>query len=82
MSIRLARQLLLAANDSSGRVTLGDVEKKLREIGDTAESLATDAVPPAIGALVAAAAIGVAAVYVLGRRRGRRSASVLEIRRV
>ncbi len=82
MSIRQVRQLLLAADDSSGRVSLADVEKKLRELGDTAESLATDAVPPAIGVLVALAAIGVAAVYVLGRRRGRRSASVLEIRRV
>ena len=82
MSIRLARQLLLAADGSSGRVSLADVEKKLRELGGTAESIVADAAPPAIGALVALAAIGVAAVYVLGRRRGRRSAPVLEIRRI
>jgi hypothetical protein len=44
--------------------------------------LATDAAPPAIGALVAAGVIAVAAVYLLGRRRGSRRASVLEIRRV
>jgi hypothetical protein len=81
MRIRLVRQLLLATDDS-GRVSLSDVEQKLRELGSNAQSLATDAAPPAIGALVAAGVIVVAAVYLLGRRRGSRRASVLEIRRV
>ena len=81
MTIRLVRQLLLAPDDS-GPVKLSDVEKKLRELGSNAQSLATDAAPPAIGALVAAGVIAVAAVYLLGRRRGSRRASVLEIRRV
>jgi hypothetical protein len=81
MSIHLVRQLLLATDDS-GRVSLSDVEHKLRELTSNAQSLATDAAPPAIGALVAAGVIAVAAVYLLGRRRGSRRASVLEIRRV
>ena len=81
MRIRLIRQLMLATDDS-GRVSLSDVEQKLRELGSNAQSLATDAAPPAIGALVAAGVIAVAAVYLLGRRRGSRRASVLEIRRV
>jgi hypothetical protein len=81
MSIRLARQLLLASEDP-GRVKLSDVEDKLRELGSNAQSLASDAAPPAIGAIVAAGVIAVAAVYLLGRRRGARRASVLEIRRV
>ncbi len=81
MTVRLVRQLLLATDDS-GRVSLSDVEQKLRELGSNAQSLATDAAPPAIGALVAAGALAVAAVYLLGRRRGSRRASVLEIRRV
>ncbi len=81
MRIGLVRQLLLATDDS-GRVSLSDVEQKLRELGSNAQSLATDAAPPAIGALVAAGVIVVAAVYLLGRRRGSRRASVLEIRRV
>jgi hypothetical protein len=81
MRIRLVRQLLLATDDS-GRVSLSDVEHKLRELTSNAQSLATDAAPPAIGALVAAGVIAVAAVYLLGRRRGSRRASVLEIRRV
>lgn len=81
MGIRLLRRLLLAP-DASGRVSLSDVEQKLRDLGGSAGSLASDAAPPAIGALVAAGAVAVAAVYLLGRRRGRRQASVIEIRRV
>jgi len=81
MTVHLVRQLLLATDDS-GRVSLSDVEQKLRELGSNAQSLATDAAPPAIGALVAAGVIAVAAAYLLGRRRGSRRASVLEIRRV
>ena len=81
MTIRLVRHLLLA-NDESRRVTLSDVENKFRDLGGSTESLVTDAAPPAIGIMVAAGAAAVAAVYLLGRRRGRRRASVLEIRRV
>jgi membrane protein DedA with SNARE-associated domain len=44
--------------------------------------LASDAAPPTIGAVVVAGVLAVAAVYLLGRRRGRRRASVLEIRRI
>jgi len=63
-------------------VKLSDVEQKLRELGTNAQSLAKDAAPPVVGALVAAGVMAVAAVYLLGRRRGSRRASVLEIRRV
>ncbi|MGO9878445.1 MAG: hypothetical protein ACLPSM_03675 [Acidimicrobiales bacterium] len=79
--MRLVRHLLLA-NDEARRVTLSDVENKLRDLGGSTESLVTDAAPPAIGIIVAAGAAAVAAVYLLGRRRGRRRASVLEIRRI
>jgi hypothetical protein len=81
MTIRLVRHLLMA-QDEPRRVTLSDVEDKLRSLGGSTESLVSDAAPPMIGALVAAGALAVAAVYLLGRRRGRRRASVLEIRRV
>lgn len=80
-TIRLVRHLLMA-QDEPRRVTLSDVEDKLRSLGGSTESLVSDAAPPMIGALVAAGAMAVAAVYLLGRRRGRRRASVLEIRRV
>jgi hypothetical protein len=81
MTIRLVRHLLLA-NDESRRVKLSDVENKLRDLGGSTESLVTDAAPPTIGILVVAGVVAVTAVYLLGRRRGRRRASVLEIRRV
>jgi hypothetical protein len=81
MTVRLLRQLLLASEEPR-RVTLSDVEDKLRSLGGSTESLVKDAAPPAIGALVAGGVAAVAAVYLLGRRRGRRRASVLEIRRV
>jgi len=82
MSIRLVRRLLLAPGDAPDRVSLSDVEQKLRDLGSSTQSLASEAAKPALGAAVAAGAIAVAAVYLLGRRRGRRQASVLEIRRV
>ena len=63
-------------------MTLSDVEDKMRSLGGSTESLVKDAAAPTIGALVAAGVVAVAAVYLLGRRRGRRRASVLEIRRV
>lgn len=81
MTLRLIR-LLLLAEEEQRRVTLSDVEDKLRRLGGSAESVVTSAAPPAIGVGVAAGVLAVAAVYLLGRRRGRRRASVLEIRRV
>jgi len=81
MTTRLVRQLLLASEEPR-RVTLSEVENKLRSLGGSTESLVKDAAAPTVGALVAAGVAAVAAVYLLGRRRGRRRASVLEIRRV
>jgi uncharacterized protein (DUF2062 family) len=81
MTIRLVRHLWLAQEESR-RVTLSDVEDKLRSLSGSTESLVKDAAPPMIGAAVVAGVAAVAAVYMLGRRRGRRRASVLEIRRI
>ncbi|MGH9297516.1 MAG: hypothetical protein ACRDZP_06010 [Acidimicrobiales bacterium] len=66
------------------RVTLSDIESKVREIGGSAQAVANSAkaAPP----VLAGAAVGgvglVALIYVLGRRRGRKEAPVLEIRRI
>jgi hypothetical protein len=69
---------------SSGgdRVTLGDLESKLRDLGSGVQEVATQAAAPAIGGIAAAVVLLVAAVYILGRRRGRKDAPVLEIRRI
>ncbi|MGA9077902.1 MAG: hypothetical protein WB383_06185 [Acidimicrobiales bacterium] len=69
------------ADDGGGedRVSLGEVERQLREL---LGSNAGEAKIAAVAAGVGAAALGVVSVYLLGRRKGRKRASVLEIRRV
>ena len=66
----------------SDRVTLGDLESKLRDIGGTATSAAAEAKAPVIGGAAVAGVLFAAAVYLLGRRRGRKEAPILEIRRI
>jgi hypothetical protein len=64
------------------RVTLDDLETKLRDLGGSATSAASQAKAPVVGAGAVAGVLVVAAVYLLGRRRGRKEAPVLEIRRI
>jgi hypothetical protein len=66
----------------SERVSLSDVEAKLRELGGGVQAATTRATAPALGGAVVAAVLAVAAVYLLGRRRGRKEAPILEIRRI
>jgi hypothetical protein len=69
-----------ADNDhADDRVSLGEVERQLRELlGPNAGEAKIAAVAAGVGAL----ALGVVSVYLLGRHKGRKRASVLEIRRV
>ncbi len=61
-------------------LSLAEVESQLRELlGPGAGAVAKIA---AVAAGVGAVALGLVSVYLLGRRKGRRRASVLEIRRV
>lgn len=68
----------------SERVTLNDIESKLRDLGGDTQSSVTSAVTTS--PVVAGGALGVvvllAGIYLLGRRRGRKEAPVLEIRRI
>lgn len=66
----------------SERVSLSDVEAKLRELGGGVQTTAAKVTSPVLGGAVVAAVLAVAAVYMLGRRRGRKEAPILEIRRV
>jgi hypothetical protein len=66
----------------SERVTLDDLESKLRDLGGSATSAARQATAPALGAAAVGGVLAIAAVYLLGRRRGRKEAPVLEIRRI
>jgi hypothetical protein len=69
-----------SADHDDTRLSLAEVERQLREfLGPEGGSQAKIA---AVAAGVGAAALGVVSVYLLGRRKGRGRASVLEIRRV
>lgn len=71
----------LPGDTPAPRVSLSDVEAKLRELGGQTQSAATELARPALSGAVVAGVLGIAAVYLLGRRRGRHRATVLEIHR-
>jgi hypothetical protein len=69
------------ASGASGKITRKDIETKLRQIRgdvDTAEEAAKG-----VGTIVAGAAVVVlvVAVFLFGKRRGKRSSTVVEVRR-
>jgi hypothetical protein len=66
----------------SDPVTLGDLETKLRDLGGSATAAAGAATAPALGIGAVVGVLAIAFVYLLGRRRGRKEAPVLEIRRI
>ncbi|HEX4980033.1 MAG TPA: hypothetical protein VFV35_08205 [Acidimicrobiales bacterium] len=66
----------------SERVSRDDIESKLREIRGEVDSTA-NAAKPALFTVVAVAAVAVVGVaYLVGRRRGRKKSTIVEIRRV
>jgi hypothetical protein len=85
MASLIASLLGLRAVDGgpgSGRISIGDIEDQLRSIGGSAQEMVGVSKAGAGAAAAAGAALVVAAAYLHGRRRGRRRATVLEIRRV
>jgi membrane protein DedA with SNARE-associated domain len=66
----------------SDKITLDDLETRLRDIGSGVQTTANEMKAPVLGGAGVAVALGMAAVYLLGRRRGRKEAPVLEIRRI
>jgi hypothetical protein len=71
-----------AADPGEGRVTLGDLERQLRSLTGSAQGALKASKASATTVLAVGGVVLVAASYLLGRRRGKRRASVLEIRRV
>ena len=64
-------------------VTRADIEAKLREIRGTAEDAAPDVPDTAQRTGLVAGALAVVVVaFVLGRRRGRKKSTIVEIRRI
>lgn len=67
---------------SAARVTRDDLEAKFRELEGEANETAQQARSYALAA-AAVVVVGVAAVaFVLGRRKGRKKTTVVEIRRI
>jgi hypothetical protein len=73
---------MVATKEPSNKITRDDIEAKLRELQGEVD----DGVESARGVgVIAAVAVGVAVVvtaYWLGRRRGKKRQTVLEIRRI
>jgi hypothetical protein len=63
-------------------ITRDDIEAKLREIQGTTESGAEAARGAGVAAVVGMALLGILVAYLLGRRKGRKRRTVVEIRRV
>lgn len=70
------------APTTNSRITPADIEAKLSQIRRQLEGSVEAARPSLVRAGAAAAVVVAVAVYLLGRRRGRRRSTVVEIRRV
>jgi hypothetical protein len=68
--------------NNEGRITRGDIEAKLREMRGEVEQTAEAAKAPLIAVAGGVAAAVVVLAFLLGKRRGRRKSTVVEIRRV
>ena len=64
------------------RISLADIENQLRSLGGSAQSVVAESKTTATAAGAVGAVLALAGVFLLGRRRGRKRATVLEIRRV
>ena len=70
------------AAEVSGPVSRDDIESKLREIKGEVDTTAASAKPYVIAGAAVAVVVAVGLGYLLGRRRGRKRSTVVEIRRV
>lgn len=64
------------------RISRADIEAKLREIGGEVDDQLASTKQLAITVGVVAVAVVVAGIYLMGRRRGKRLTTIVEIRRV
>lgn len=70
------------ATQAGRRITKSDIEAKLAEIGGEVEGQVASTRHIAITAGVVVVAAVLAVTFVLGRRRGKRLTTIVEIRRV
>lgn len=63
-------------------ITRADIEAKLAEIGGEVDETVSNSKQMVITASAVAVAVVIAAVFLLGRRRGKKLRTIVEIRRV
>lgn len=63
-------------------ITRADIEAKLAEIGGEVDETVSDSKQMAITAGAVVVAVVIAAVFLLGRRKGKKLRTIVEIRRV
>ncbi len=67
---------------TQGRITRADIEGKLRDMRGEVQETAEAAKAPIMAIAAGVAAVVVIGAFLLGKRRGRRRSTVVEIRRV
>ena len=72
----------MADPQPTGKITRDDIEQKLRQIKGEVDSTTDTAKPYAIaaGAVLVVAVVGLA--YLMGKRKGKKKTTVVEVRRV
>ena len=71
-----------ASPTGNGRISRGDIEAKLRQMRGEVDKTAEAAKVPIMAIAGGVAAAVVVLAFLLGKRRGRRKSTVVEIRRV
>lgn len=71
-----------ASSPGDGRITRADIESKLRDMRGEVQETAEAAKVPILAIAGGVAAAVVVLAFLLGKRRGRRKSTVVEIRRV
>lgn len=71
-----------AMPEESGPISRAEVEAKLREIRGEVDATAESAKGAVVAAAVVGAVVVIGLAYVLGRRRGKKKTTVVEVRRV
>jgi hypothetical protein len=64
------------------KITRDDIEAKLQELRGEVDQRAEAAKVPAIAVAIGVAVVTIAAAYLLGRRKGKKRQTILEIRRI
>ncbi len=64
------------------KITRDDIEAKLQELRGEVDERAEAAKVPAIAVAIGVVVVTIAAAYLLGRRKGKKRQTVLEIRRI